>query len=223
VDRNEPHIPLQRVLALFDGRRTIKDILSLLPSSLRDYGLDIAVFFLRSEIQLLLPLILFFLLMIPIACVCASYNMLSLVNQYILNCHNLLKLQKGSSTELLTNETISSRASTGMTRNISFNVNVGESRSDLSTGLQSSTHNYSSSTFSITSFPTEPLSPNAMRSTLSSFNEHDKAIYERLMPHIQNQTISNKTIFEIMLYAKVNEADFFRILQKLPHLKLVIM
>ena len=52
-------------------------------------------------------------------------------------------------------------------------------------------------------------------------NEKESGIYERIAPFVQHHTYSSKNIHEIMLYAKVGAKEFFDLVAKLPHLKIV--
>ena len=130
----------------------------------------------------------------------------------------------------------SAKTSAKLSRNVSFHVDVRDDEQRYK-AVTANTINTTTnlayrgerggammSSNSSSMFPTPAIvTSNSSSSSWPTYhlNEQENSIYERIAPFVQHHTYSSKSIHEIMLYAKVGAKEFFDLLAKLPHLKVV--
>jgi len=198
------------ILALFNGQRSMLEVMELMPEILKDWALDAVVFLLR-------------------------YHMLTPVNKYVINYRNLpatgTQLTQESDPRHTTNT-----AST-ISRNVSFHLNVSTHEAvtqqithspirSTSSLFQGASNNRIYSTNRLMGAKSSSLLSFAEASIdyalLGELNDIERSAYFRIAPYIQQKVISSKNVFEIMLYSKVSEKMFNSLLDKLPHLGIIV-
>ena len=194
-DKALPRIDLTYVLSLFNGRTSISSIIEVLPPVIKDFALDILVFLLRYRAHSIMNFEEYFNEWTD------RYHLLRPVNLHVLNMRNLR---------------------THLDRN---STSQEDSESTLSTGdARAIGHpNQSSSMLRNVSFGVGVKEEDKRLNSSFYLNEAENLAYERILPFVQQHVFSSKNIHEIMLFSKVSEKEFYQIVSKIPHFKIVAL
>lgn len=205
-----PDFSLPKILTLFDGSRTIGDIVVMLPSSLREYALDIVIFLLR-------------------------WHMLVQVNYFFVN----LLAMPSTSQELLDpdhpiNQVVSTPAGQGSQRRQRRDSYDETKSGNLGLYLSDSERSLEIESYLAEAKRKQNLSRSNLTNTIQASDEavtfmknvhtihltqEERHSLEKIAPFIENNYISSKTVSEILWIAKINDRDLNWLLKKLPYLK----